>query len=366
MKKVIDPWSSINIENYGRLMKEFGISPFSNIMSKVKSPSSYMRRGIIFGHLGFDVVLDAINNGQKFVMLTGLMPSGKMHLGHKLVIDQMLYYQNLGAECFITVADIESYLTRNISLKEARSTAIEEYLINYIALGLKPKNCYVYFQSDWKQSYNNLSKFIAREITFNEINAIYGEINPSKIISALTQVADILHPELNEFGGPRPVVVPVGIDQHPHLLLSRDVAARMKKEFNFISPAATYHRFMPGLQSVNTKMSSSKPESYIALTDDEKTVESKIKKYAFSGGRDTVEEHKKKGGNPEIDVSYQWLTFLEEDDKKLEKIYNDYKTGKLLSGELKQILIDKLNSFLREHQKKREKARKEVDKFIYK
>ena len=48
---------------------------------------------------------------------------------------------------------------------------------------------------------------------------------------------------------------------------------RMKKEFNFISPAATYHRFMPGLQSVNTKMSSSKPESYIALTDDEKTVE---------------------------------------------------------------------------------------------
>ena len=365
MKQNIDPWGSFNIENYERLMKEFGIVPFSGIIKKVSRPSLYMRRGIIFGHLGFDVVLDAISKKQKFVMLTGLMPSGKMHLGHKLVVDQMIYYQNLGAECFITVADIESYLTRNISLEEARKVAIEEYLVNYIALGLKPKNCHFYFQSNWKQSYNNLSKFIAKEITFNEIKAIYGEISPGKIVSALTQVADILHPELKDFSGPRPVVVPVGIDQHPHLLLSRDIAARMKKEFNFVLPAATYHRFMPGLQGVNTKMSSSKPESFIALTDDEKTVENKIKKYAFSGGRDTLEEHRKKGGNPDIDVSYQWLTFLEEDDKKLQRIYNDYKTGKLLSGELKQILIDELNSFLIEHQKKREKARKDVDKFIY-
>ena len=58
--------------------------------------------------------------------------------------------------------------------------------------------------------------------------------------------------------------------------------------------------------------------------------------------------------------------FFEPDDKKLQKIHDDYKSGKLLTGELKAILIDKINAFLKEHQKKREQARKQIDKFILK
>lgn len=45
-----------------------------------------------------------------------------------------------------------------------------------------------------------------------------------------------------------------------------------------------------------------------------------INKHAFSGGRDSVEEHRKYGGNCDVDVSYQYLTFFLEDDEKLEKI----------------------------------------------
>ena len=45
-----------------------------------------------------------------------------------------------------------------------------------------------------------------------------------------------------------------------------------------------------------------------------------INKYAFSGGGATIEEHKEKGGNCEVDVSYQCLSFFLEDDQKLEKI----------------------------------------------
>jgi tryptophanyl-tRNA synthetase len=78
-----------------------------------------------------------------------------------------------------------------------------------------------------------------------------------------------------------------------------------------------------------------------------------------------VQEHRKYGGNPDVDISYQWLTFFEQDDKKLAKIYEDYKAGVLLTGELKQILIDKLNAFLKIHQKRREKARKKLEKFIF-
>ena len=49
-------------------------------------------------------------------------------------------------------------------------------------------------------------------------------------------------------------------------------------------------------------------------------IKNKINKYAFSGGRDTKEEHEKYGGNTEVDVSYQYLTFFLEDDTKLAEI----------------------------------------------
>ena len=113
-------------------------------------------------------------------------------------------------------------------------------------------------------------------------------------------------------------------------------------------------------------MSSSNPDSAILMTDSPKEVKRKINKYAFSGGRDTAEEQRKYGGNVEVDVACQWLKYFEPDDDKLEKIYEDYSKGKLLSGEVKKILIDKINEFLSEHQKRRKEAEKTLDKFIYK
>lgn len=47
---------------------------------------------------------------------------------------------------------------------------------------------------------------------------------------------------------------------------------------------------------------------------------SQINKHAFSGGKDTVEEHRKYGGNADVDVSFMYLTFFLEDDEQLEKI----------------------------------------------
>ena len=96
-------------------------------------------------------------------------------------------------------------------------------------------------------------------------------------------------------------------------------------------------------------------------------VEDKIKKYAFSGGGSTIKEHKEKGGNPDIDVSYQYLRmFFEPNDHKLKKIYDDYKSGKLLTSEIKEILIVKLNKFLEEHQDKREEAKDKLREFMLK
>jgi tryptophanyl-tRNA synthetase len=161
-----------------------------------------------------------------------------------------------------------------------------------------------------------------------------------------------------------PCLIPYAIDQDAHFRIARDVLPKI----GFYKPAAIHCVFLPGLGGImeQGKMSSSEEQTAIFTTDSPKTVEQKIVKYAFSGGKDTIVEHRKLGGNPDVDVSYQWLTFFEEDDKKLKKIHDDYKSGKLLTGELKQILIKKLNAFLKDHQKKREKAKDQFEKFVYK
>ncbi|MFA5175778.1 MAG: tryptophan--tRNA ligase [Candidatus Nanoarchaeia archaeon] len=366
MKNIVTPWEVKGNIDYDKLINEFGLNHLKELPD-VFEKEILFRRKVVFAHRDIQRILEAVKNKKKFVMMTGMMPTGKFHLGHLIVAKQMVFYQKLGAKVYIAVADLEAYNARGQSLEDSKKIA-EDYILNYIALGLNPKNCEIYFQSERSKdskksnSYYRLQNLLAKHATFNEFKAVYGEISPGKMLSSLLQAADMLHAQLPEFEGPCPVLIPVGSDQDPHLRIARDMALRIK-DFKFIQLSSTYNLFIPGLSG--GKMSASDPTSYISPTDSPKEVEAKIKKYAFSGGQSTLEEHRKKGGNPDIDVSFQYLRMLfEPDDKKLEKIYNDYKSGKLLSGELKQIAIDKINTFLKEHQKKRELAKKQLKSFF--
>lgn len=364
---VFNPWEVQGEIDYQKLMKDFGVEELDSL-PEAFNQNVLFRRKTIFAHRAFGQIISSVHNKKPFVMMTGLMPTGKFHIGHMLVAQQMIFYQGLGAKLYVAVADIEAYNARNQSLEDSRKISVEQYIKNYIALGLKPENLEIYFQSnrskhqDKSNAYYRLQNILARHVTFNEFRTVYGEISPGKMLSALLQAADMLHPQLKEFEGQIPVVVPVGIDQDPHIRIARDVASRCK-EFKFNELCSTYHAFMPGLSG--GKMSSSDPNSYIALTDTPEEAEKKIKKYAFSGGRDTLEEHRKYGGNPDIDVSFQYLKyFFEPDDKKLAEIYDNYKSGKMLSGELKQILIDKMSTFLEHHHKELEKAERYVERYV--
>jgi tryptophanyl-tRNA synthetase len=111
-------------------------------------------------------------------------------------------------------------------------------------------------------------------------------------------------------------------------------------------------------------MSSSKPETAIYLNDDDKTVRNKIYRHAFSGGQASIEEHRKLGGNPDIDVPFQWLyMFFEPNDKRIEEIRSEYKTGRMLTGDLKDILVERVTKFLGEHRDRRDKAKGQVHLF---
>jgi len=367
-KQKVTPYEVEGNVDYNKLIKEFGVSEIKNL-PEIFNKELIFRRKIVFAHRDIQRILEAAKAKKPFVMMTGLMPSGKFHIGHAMIAQQMIFYQKLGAKIYIAVADIELFLARGQSLEESKKNATEQYIKNYIALGLKPENCEIYFQSNRSNNakkanaFYRLQNLLSKYATFNEFKAVYGEINPGKMLASLLQGADMLHPQLPEFEGPVPVVVPVGIDQDPHLRLARDISKKVK-EFKFIQLSSTYNVFMPGLSG--GKMSSSNANSYIAMTDTPKEVANKINKYAFSGGQKTLEEHKKKGGNPDVDVSFQYLKMMfEPDDKKLAQIEKDYKSGKMTTGELKKYTIEKINDFLSSHQAKLKNiSQKDIDKFF--
>jgi tryptophanyl-tRNA synthetase len=118
MKNTLNPWEVKGDIDYERVIKEFGLSLMRELPD-IFNNEIIFRRKIIFAHRDYQRILESIKNKKKFVMMTGLMPTGKFHLGHLLVAKQFPFYQKLGAKIYIAVADIEAYNTRNQSLKKA-------------------------------------------------------------------------------------------------------------------------------------------------------------------------------------------------------------------------------------------------------
>lgn len=362
MTEQIDPWSEAVPEDYTRLMDKFGIESFEDIVGDIPDPNHLMRRKIIFGHREFDKILEAIKEDKDYVVMTGLMPSGKMHLGHKLVVDQLIWYLEHGAEIYLCVADLESHIARDLTLEEARDFAIEEYLTNYQALGLDLGECHVYFQSQ-SDSVQRLAYTLGKKVNFSELKAIYGfasDSDASHVFYPMIDVADILRPQLKEFEGPTPSVIPVGIDQDPHIRLSRDVASRFEKDYGFIPPSSTYNRLIPGL--TGNKMSSSNPESAIFLTDSTEEIQKKIAN-AVTGGGHTVEEQKENGGKPDECMIYSLYVYhLLHDDEELLGLREACESGDILCGECKEKAFHLLKEFLEEHKDKRKESEEIADK----
>jgi tryptophanyl-tRNA synthetase len=430
MNVKIDPWSSTNIVDYSKLFEEFGIMPFDDLYPRIDNPHSLMRRKVIFGHRSYEYVLDAMQNKKPFAVMSGFMPSGHIHLGHKMVMEEIIWHQQKGADAFVGIADREAHSVRGISWEKCRDTGINEYIVSLIALGFEPHG-HIYFQSS-SDNVKDLSFELGSKANFSELSAIYGftgETSVSHMVSAITQSADILHPQLEDHGGPKPTVIPVGADQDPHMRLTRGLAHKMNMfkiegrenkdgqhyfsirskaapqgaleelhdtipgntklfeghldvlgadnfeellrtvrdvelrygGYAFVPPASTYHRFMSGLQG--GKMSSSIPESHIALLDDPREGAKKVKR-AKTGGRISLEEQKKLGGEPDKCSVYDLLLFhLLEDDQELLQIHEACVTGQRTCGSCKNLAAERMEKFLKEHQEKRELARERLDEY---
>ena len=362
---VVTPWNVEGDIDYEKLTKQFGTQKISpEILSKIKQITGedhfMLRRGIFFSHRDLNIILENFEKGKKFFLYTGRGPSGNTHIGHLVPWVFAKWLQDkFDVNIYFQLTDDEKFYTKSdLTLEDTGKFALENAL-DFIALGFKPEKTKIIINTRNIKKLYPIAAQVAKKINFSNTKATFGFTNE-------TNIGMIFYTSLQSapcFIEDKPVLIPLGVDQDPHFRLTRDIAQKIGKQ----KPALIHNIMIPALTGPGGKMSASEEKGTIYTTDTPDVVKKKINKYAFSGGQPDIEQHRKLGGNPDIDVSYQYLRiFFEPDDDKLKKIYEDYKSGKLLSGELKAILIEKINEFLKTHQEKREKAKQQIEQFILK
>lgn len=412
----INPWSSNPSVDIEKTFSDFGIDPIAPAISELPEVPYFIRRGIVVGQRDYAAIARAIRKRSPFHILTGFMPSGHPHLGHLMVMKEVVWHVQQGGNGYVTIADREAHAVREMSWEKCREYG-KEYLACLYALGFEGKT---YFQSK-NDRLKDLAFEAATKVNFSELTSIYGftpETDLAHAESVITQVADILYPQVDR--EPAPTLVPVGIDQDPHIRLTRgiahklrmftveeregyvsvrsknapekaldavklafpnakkyeghvdikgipctDVSAKVREierangGFAFYIPSSTYHIFMPGL--TGGKMSSSVPESIISFYEPEATVRKKVMS-GITGGRMTLEEQKRLGGEPgSCSVFLLNLFHMITDDTELAEIRRKCCAGEVTCGQCKKETAERVVIFLKEFREKMDVAAETIE-----
>lgn len=366
---VVNPWevatSSATGVDYDKLIKRFGSTKIDDALlqriEKVtgKPVHHLLRRGKFFSQRDMHIILDLYEQKKPFYLYTGRGPSSdSMHMGHLIPFIFTKWLQDtFDVPLVIQLTDDEKYLWKDLTLEQANHMAFENAK-DIIACGFDIEKTFIFSDLDFISNspafYRNMCR-VQKLVTYNQVKGIFG-FGDSDCIGKISFPAIQASPSFSSsfpeiFNGRSdiPCLIPCAIDQDPYFRMTRDVAPRM----NCLKPALIHSTFFPALQGAQTKMSASDPTSSIFVTDSDKQIKDKINKYAFSGGGATVEEHKEKGGNCDVDVSFQYLTFFMEDDDRLEEIRKTYTSGELLTRFLKKELVEILQKLVGEHRQRR-------------
>ncbi|GFX76140.1 tryptophan--tRNA ligase, cytoplasmic [Trichonephila clavipes] len=366
---VVDPWNVVsNSEagvDYDKLIDRFGSSKIDDKLLErfekvIQKPVHHLlRRDIFFSQRDMYEILKRHEENKPFYIYTGRGPSSTaLHMGHLIpFIFTKWIQETFDVPLVIQLTDDEKFLWKDLTVEKAQQLAIENAK-DIIALGFDVEKTFIFsnfqYMGQCPAFYQNIAK-IQKSVTYNQVKGIFGFGNSDcigKIAFPAIQAAPCLSSSFPDiFGNTKgiPCLIPCAIDQDPFFRMTRDVAPRL----GFPKPALLHSKFFPALQGAQTKMSASDPNSSIFLSDTPNQIKNKINKYAFSGGGATIEEHREKGGNCDIDISFQYLRFFLEDDEKLEQIRKDYTGGELLTGFLKKELIAVLQKIVTNHQKNR-------------
>jgi len=368
----VTPWEVTGDVDYDRLIRQFGVDPLTpEVLDRIKVAAGgelhpFLRRGHFISHRDLKWVLDEYKKGNRFFLYTGRGPSGPIHLGHLIpwILTQWLQ-EKFDVDVYFQLTDDEKFLfNEEMTLEDTAKWTVENAL-DFLALGYRKGKTHLIWDTRHAGIMYPQAIRVAKKLTYSTAKAVFGfepSSNVGQIFYTSMQSVPAFLPSVLK-GKNIPCLVPMGIDQDPHFRIARDILPKL----GYYKPAALHSKLLPGLTSPGTtKMSASDPNSAIYTNETPKKVRDKVMKYAFSGGQVSVEEHRKKGGNPDIDASYRWLSLFEPDDRKMETIAQDYRSGKLLSGELKQMFVDHINAFLEKHRARREELRPKLEDFMLK
>lgn len=345
----VTPYEVKGIIDYDKLTRDFGaqqidqklLDRMEQVTGKPLHP--FLRRGVYYSHRDLDRILDLHERGQPFYLYTGRGPSSSsLHIGHVIQFMFTKYLQELfNVPLVIQITDDEKFfVNQDLTLAETRAMA-RENVKDIIACGFDVNKTFIFLNSDYiGQLYTNICR-IQRKVNVNQVKKTFGftdEDNCGKFAFPAIQIAPCFSSSFPHIFGTAnvPCLIPCAIDQDPYFRMTRDIAHSLDCE----KPALIHSKFIASLKGLNGKMSSSDPTTAIYISDTKDEIRNKVMKHAFSGGRETAREHKQYGGNCDIDVSYIYLSFFLDDDKELEQIRQDYTSGKMLSGTLKQRMVN--------------------------
>ncbi|SPQ21120.1 2651352f-b96d-48cd-9b34-eb8b73f9a62c [Thermothielavioides terrestris] len=395
-KQTVDPYNVsgevgedgvVKAIDYNKLIDEFGtkkiddelLARFERVTGK--RPHHFLRRGIVFSHRDFELILDRYERGEPFFLYTGRGPSSdSVHIGHTIPFEFTKWLQDtFDVPLIIMLTDDEKYLFSEKRTIEEVQGYCNDNAKDIIAIGFDPAKTFIFSDFDYVGGafYRNIVR-LSKHITLNQARAIFGfndstnigRIHFGSIQGATSWASSFPHifgeDETKTVG--IPALIPCAIDQDPaDFRMTRDVSARLKYQGKpYAKPALIHSLFLPALQGPGTKlkMSASIDESAIFMRDTPNQIKNKINKYAFSGGKVSIEEHRQFGGDTSVDVAFQYLRFFLEDDEELEKIRVAYEKGEMLTGELKAICIRELQRYVSAFQERRAKVDDETVKLF--
>ena len=219
---------------------------------------------------------------EKKVMLSGIQPSGALHLGNYLGAIKNWGARSEEFECFYFLADLHTLTVRQVPAELRRHTL--ELLASYIACGLDPEKNTLFIQSHvpqhaelgWVLDCYTMFGELSRMTQFKDKSAKHADnINAGLFTYPCLMAADILLYQ--------PDYVPVGEDQKQHVELTRNVAQRFNNLYGetFKVPEPYIPKTGARVMSLNdpaSKMSKSIPEGCVFLLDKPEEIQRKFKR----------------------------------------------------------------------------------------
>ncbi|KAK4338097.1 hypothetical protein RND71_042584 [Anisodus tanguticus] len=265
----------------------------------------------------------------------------------------------------IQLTDDEKCMWKNLSVEERQRLA-RENAKDIVACGFDVSKTFIFSDFDyvggrsWVQaveavetaSDRNASAFyknmvrVAKCVTYNKVVGIFGftgEDHIGKVSFPPVQAVPSFPSSFPHLFGNDNIrcLIPCAIDQCPLVFTKR---TNIRGEW---------------------KMSANDPNSAIYVTDSAKEIKNKINRYAFSGGQDSIEKHRKYGANLEVDIPFKYLGFFLDDDKELDHIREEYGSVRMLTGEIKKRRVEVLTDLVERHRRARAAVTDEmVDAFM--